>query len=186
MNGIKTITAGDTGVGKTSIIIRASGEELIPKHTATIGAVFTPIQVNTGKQIVTLDIWDTGGQEKYKSVSTLYFREAMVGIFVFDITSQESFNSLPSWIELFSSCADPNNYIFIVANKSDMIQNSKVNLNEARQWAENNGYIFYQVSALTGEGLNLMFAEIAARVKNKLYMIEPPVTLKERKKQKCC
>ena len=185
--GIRTVTAGDTGVGKTSLILRSNGEDLTTEKKNTIGALYTFQTFNVEGETVCLDIWDTGGQERYRSVTNIYFREAVAGIFVFDITSRKSYENLSEWIDAFSSYANHENVIVIVANKCDLMDQCEVDLNEAANWAKNSGYTFYQVSALTGMGVKELMQGIAYEVRQLSIVPSTGVAIgKDNTKQSCC
>ena len=190
--GIRTITAGDAGVGKTSLILKSTGEDLTSDKKNTIGATYTFLPFNLNGNTVCLDIWDTGGQEKFRSVANIYFREAVAGIFLFDITSRKSYENLSSWIDEFLSYARRENVIFIVANKCDLMEKREVDLEEAENWAKNSGYSFFQTSALTGMGVKELMQSVALGVYNLSVVPSTGISIEKdnknnnQEKKNCC
>eukprot|EP00997_Jenningsia_sp_PLL12_P007126 NODE_3732_length_737_cov_66.498547_g3139_i0.p1 GENE.NODE_3732_length_737_cov_66.498547_g3139_i0~~NODE_3732_length_737_cov_66.498547_g3139_i0.p1 ORF type:complete len:113 (+),score=16.47 NODE_3732_length_737_cov_66.498547_g3139_i0:39-377(+) len=93
----KVILVGDSGVGKTCIVQRAA-QDLFEQSSSTIGFSFQKMQVHVDGKPVSLQLWDTAGQERYKSIIKMYYRNTQAAIIVFDITSEESFESLKLWV----------------------------------------------------------------------------------------
>merc|ERR1719408_820598 len=96
---VKLVLLGDTRVGKSSTVIRFVKDEFDEYRYPTIGATFLTQSVNLADYVVKFEIWDTAGQEKYRSLAPLYYRGAHAALVVYDITSRESFENAQSWVE---------------------------------------------------------------------------------------
>ena len=159
---MKIVLVGDTEVGKTCVLMRLIKKEFQQDSEPTIGAAFQNyyMKVEDG-ETVQLQIWDTAGQEQYKSLAPMYYRAANVAIIFFDLTNIESYKSLPSWIQELSQKAPAQVNMVICGNKKDL-ENRCISFSEAKKFAMDNGAISYrETSAKTGEGVIEMFSEIA-------------------------
>ncbi|OHT15605.1 small GTP-binding protein [Tritrichomonas foetus] len=157
----RIVTIGDGSVGKTSIIVRLVENRFNAYEAATIGANFqTYIQIVEGIKIE-MQIWDTAGQEKFKSLNTAYYRNAAAAIAVFSLTSRDTFTNLSKEIETFYSVAGPNAIVFASANKSDLSDEFEVQIKEAKEWAKTRGFHLYFTSAKTGDNIPLLFNDLS-------------------------
>ena len=161
----KIVFIGQAGVGKTSILLRFinSPDKDINYISPTIAAAFNRKKVTIGNQTVYLDFWDTSGQERYYSISKIYFRRSTCCILVFDINDQNSFNQLNVWKSL---CDDAHNdtetlpAYFLVGNKIDKNKNA-ISRHIIESWCENNNICDYiETSALTSEGISTLLDKI--------------------------
>lgn len=146
----KVILCGDTEVGKTSILHRLSHNKNATHTTATMGASFAHVPIDLGEESVQLNIWDTAGQERYRSLIRIYFRDAQIAVFVVDLTSRESLNDLPEWIDLAKVNAGklaPAG--LLVGNKTDA-EKIQITDEELEEVANREGLKFITVSAKTG------------------------------------
>ena len=161
---LKIVVLGDTGVGKTTLINRYVNDEFRADFKATIGADFSSKTMEVDGQQVILQIWDTAGQERFHSVGAAFYRGTDACILVYDCTQTESFNRLEFWRDdLFSkSQMDPDEKfpIIIFSNKSDLVNQRQVNHETAKQWADQNNYELFEVSAKTGENIPEGFRKI--------------------------
>ncbi|EAY01379.1 small GTP-binding protein, putative [Trichomonas vaginalis G3] len=162
----RTVLVGDSHVGKTSMLNMLVEKVFNPLEQGTVGANYQLFINDIEGTHVEMQIWDTAGQEKYKSLGPIYYRNSQAAICVYDRTSRESFNDLPGWIEAFVSVAGIESIIAIVANKAD-IEEVEVSDEEAREWAQKSGYLFYKTSAKTGQGIDDMFADLVKKVVQK-------------------
>lgn len=187
VNGHKIVVLGDSGVGKTSILLQFS-EHVFRRNTVpTVGAGVINKEVNTQSGPVSLSIWDTAGEERYKSITGLYTQGAVCCVIVFDLTCRETFENIPNWIEIFKQKAEDGHRIYMVGNKIDLDDERKTTFSEAFDWCEKNEYKYFEVSAKTGENVDLVFNEIAMalgpqRAETKNIEIESRVVRDE----KCC
>ena len=144
---IKAILVGGSGVGKTNLINVTVGKEFNPASTSTscCSMVQKHLVINNNKFLINL--WDTMGQESYKCISKLFFRDSQIVIFVYDITSYDSFKGLEDWINLANDTLN-NDYISgIVGNKNDLYLDNKVPQEEAESFALSKKMKFRLVSA---------------------------------------
>jgi Ras-related protein Rab-5C len=167
----KIVLLGDVSVGKTSIASRYCKNSFNEHHINTIGGAYQQQKVvlNNGA-MVKLHIWDTSGQERFRAMTNLYYRDAQVAILTYDITSESSFASIDFWIEELKFKVENENMILcLVGNKSDVSQDErKVSTAKAKNFAQENNMIFYETSAKTGDGIKDLFVTIANKVYEQL------------------
>ena len=150
----KIIFAGDVAVGKTSMINTLIGSKFNEEYEPSIGVdFFSKTMKYKGKQIK-LQIWDSAGQEKFRSLIPNYIRGASLVFLVYDITNKESFLHLPDWIKFINNIE--NTSIIIIGNKIDLESNRVIKLEEGKKFAQENNYEIYEVSAKEGTGLTDM------------------------------
>ena len=163
----KIVLLGDVSVGKTSIASRYCKNSFNDHHINTIGGAYQQQKVvlNNGA-MVKLHIWDTSGQERFRAMTNLYYRDAQVAILTYDITNESSFNSIEFWIkELRYKVENENMILCLVGNKCDVnINERKIMTNKGKNYANENNMIFYETSAKTGEGVKHLFVTIANKV----------------------
>jgi len=161
--GCKVVLLGDSGVGKTCIITRYIQESFTENCTSTNGASYCSKNVKfekLGKNLL-LDIWDTAGQEKYKSLTKFFYKDAKVAILVYDITRRDSFDNIKNyWYNQLKENGDSNLVLGVAGNKCDLYENEKVSENEAREFAEEIGAIFELTSAANNTGITELFQDV--------------------------
>ncbi|KAH0785626.1 small GTP-binding protein [Histomonas meleagridis] len=160
----RVVLVGSSCVGKTAIITRRVKGEKPSNYSETIGAAFFTYKEKIDDEEVEIQVWDTAGQEKYRALGPVYFRNANAGIFVYDVTDQESFNSLQFWITSFQETAGVDIPIFIVGNKVDLEDNIVVEISMGQKFAQDHGYSFFPTSAVTGRNINFLFQKVADTV----------------------
>ena len=181
----KVVTIGAESVGKTSITTRFISNTFNQHEPSTVGANYQVFTRDVDGQRVNVQIWDTAGQEKFRSLSPIYFRNSSAAIVVFSLTNRSSFRDLDEWILFFLQHAGNQARVFIVANKSDLIEEFEVSTDEARAWAETNGYPFYLTSAKTAAGVDDLFTSVAVE----LARTKPKTTVKLKpgeETDRCC
>jgi len=160
---IKVVLVGESGVGKTSIISQFTSKQFDPHRETSLSAQFiskTVIFPDLNKQIK-FDIWDTVGQEKYRSLAKIFYKDAIVIVFVYDITTEYSFNELKNyWYEETRANSDKNPILAVVGNKVDLYNDQKVSNNEGKEFAEKIGAIFQTTSAKSDSGITNLFDNI--------------------------
>ena len=196
----KMIFLGDQGTGKSSILNRFVNDKFDPNYQATIGLDFNSKNVKIDNQDVRLLLYDTAGQEKFRSLIPMYTRDAQIIILVYDVTRKESFVHLTEWINGLTNVKKEDVIFVLVPNKIDL-DSREVTKEEGEKYAaDNNIPIFEEVSAKTGDGFsslfyNKLFQEIVNKfrvgekqqeVKNEgsIKINEPNKTTKQ--KGKCC
>lgn len=121
---IKIVVMGDVAVGKTSLVTRMVHNTFEENQVTTIGASFLAKIVKMQGEEIKLNIWDTAGQEKYRSMVPLYYKNADAAILVFDLTSNESLHQLEMWVKDLKEQGPPNVALMIAANKQDIYDNA--------------------------------------------------------------
>lgn len=143
---------GDAGVGKTSICLRISGNTFDESVGHTIQANFEQLEWDKCDEPVFMSIWDTAGQEQYKSLTRQYLRNVDFAILTYDITSKATFDNLQSWISFVLDVA-PHCRIVVVGNKADLENRRVVQIPDAMAMAQTHDTPYIEVSAKTGVGI---------------------------------
>lgn len=159
---VKVCIIGDTDVGKTSLSMRYCHGEFPENATPTIGASFLQRRVAVDGTEISLQIWDTAGQERFRSMAPMYYRGAKAAIMVFDVTNEDTFHRVLSWLRDLKAHADPNVVICIAGNKCD--KKSAFDISSCKEFAESLNAKFIRTSALTGEGVDSVFEELAKSI----------------------
>lgn len=159
---IKVCIIGDTDVGKTSLSTRYCHGEFPNNSTPTIGASFLQRRVVVDNSEISLQIWDTAGQERFRSMAPMYYRGAKAAICVFDVTNEDSFNRVSTWLRDLKAHADPNVVICLAGNKCD--KPAAFDLSKCEALAKSLNGIYFPTSALTGEGVVEIFEALARKV----------------------
>ena len=161
----KIVLIGDSNVGKTSIIDQFI-ESKFGETKPSIGALHKLKMIkNNSNDDVQLDIWDTAGQEKFKSIVPMYYKGSKGIIIVFDITSQESFEGSKKWV---TDVENNNNSasLILVGNKSDLTETREVSTESASSYAQSKGISYFETSAKLNENILEVFKTIADKVNN--------------------
>ena len=167
--GHKLVLIGDSGVGKTCLISRFISGQFDANVNSTNGASYASKKVEfpeLGKSLV-LDIWDTAGQEKYKSLTKFFYKDAAMVVLVYDITRRESYDNLKNfWYKEIKEHGEKDIILGIAGNKSDLYDDEAVPEKEAREFAESVGAIFTLTSAQNNSGVNKLFENIGKKFLN--------------------
>ena len=199
---VKAVLLGESGVGKTCIIARFINGTFENNIMSTTGASYagkTMVFEEFGGQCVKFEIWDTAGQEKYRSLTKIFYKDARIAILVYDITRKESYDELKNyWYNQLKECSPENIVIGIAANKCDLYDNEAVSEDEARKFADEIGAVFRLTSASTNTGIEELFKNIGCRILDPNYVEDSENTgttgnmklgdnnEKQRKKKGCC
>ncbi|MBD3226901.1 MAG: GTP-binding protein [Candidatus Lokiarchaeota archaeon] len=155
----KIIVTGDGAVGKTAITVRFSQGKFDSDYKMTIGVDFAIKMIDIDGKKIKLQIWDTGGQERFSYIRPLYYKGAMGNALIFDLTNRASFEHLDKWYnEVLSNCGEIP--MILVGNKADLADRA-VSKNEAQDWAASHGLQYYETSAKTGENVGDVFSDLA-------------------------
>lgn len=169
---VKVVLIGESGVGKTSIISRFINDTFDHNVVTSLGASYISKTLSFPEQnkSIKFDIWDTAGQEKYRSLAKVFYKDAMIIIFVYDITSISSFNEIKNfWYkQIQENILCPPIYA-VAANKSDLYESEKVEEKEARNFADQIGAIYKATSALSNNGIDTLFNYLGKKYLNKNY-----------------
>ena len=158
----KIILIGNSGVGKTCITNQAVKNIYSDNYQATIGMEIFSLYIKLDNKIVKLQIWDTCGQEIYRSLITNFYRSSSLAIIVYSIDKLESFQDLDLWIKELKLNNSPDTKLMLVGNKLDLNENRQVKYEDGKKFADNYGFIdFFETSAKTGENIKKMFIKVA-------------------------
>jgi Ras-related protein Rab-11A len=160
----KIVIIGDTYVGKTNILSRYISNEFDPNSNSTIGVELTTKTYNFDNNDVKVQIWDTAGQEKYRSITSSYYKGAQGCLLVYDITKKKSFDNIDKWYSELKSNSDEKIYTMLLGNKSDLEENREVSIEEAEKKAKNFNIAFMETSAYNGNNINKAFNELINNV----------------------
>ena len=160
----KLILIGNSGVGKSSILQRYIKHTFEESYKCTIGVDFLMKSIIVNGKTVKLQLWDTAGQEKYKSMVSSYYRGANVALIIFDITNHKSFESLPNWIENFYKNGPEQKNIILIGNKKDLEEERQVTQEEAEAFSETNNMIYFETSAKDGDNIDYVFNYTAEKL----------------------
>lgn len=169
---IKTVLIGESAVGKTSIISAFSRGVFDEHEKVTTGATFSTKKLFYEKyeKCVKFEIWDTCGQEKYRSLTHLFYKDALVAVLVYDITSRKSYDEVTNfWYYEIKEKGAKNVIIVLCGNKSDLFEQEAVSGEEARKWALVRQIPFFETSAKNSTGIKEMFFEIGKQYLNTIY-----------------
>jgi small GTP-binding protein len=158
---------GDAGVGKTSILLQLSQNLFRRVTTPTIGSGCYVWRVTTTNGPIALQIWDTAGEERYRSFTRLYAQGAVAVIIVYDVTDHQSFENIPVWVSTVRDAADADPFIVIAGNKTDVVPRT-VTPDEAGSFCEKAGFEYFEVSAKVGINVGMLFESVAERLSTKV------------------
>ena len=164
---VKVVLLGESAVGKTSIINQFTKNKFNSRCQTSVSAQFTSktIEFPEFEKSIKFDIWDTVGQEKYRSITKIFYREAKVIILVYDITKEYSFNALKDyWYKETKNTTEGQPLLALVANKSDLYEDQTVNNKDGKEFAEQINAIFQTTSALNNVGINILFENIGKKI----------------------
>jgi len=161
----KLVLLGESAVGKSSLVLRFVKNQFDDYRESTIGAAFLTqtLSLEDGSS-VKLEIWDTAGQERYRSLAPMYYRNANCAVVVYDITQPASLDKAKVWIEELHKQADPNIVIALAGNKADLESRRAVSTDEAKEFAEEAGLIFFETSAKDATNVTELFSALANKM----------------------
>ena len=158
----KMIVIGDAGVGKSCLTNRAAKDKFISNYSPTIGFEFLSFSTNIDNKIVKLQIWDTCGQEVYRSLITNFYRNASLAMMVYSIDSKESFLHINQWLKEVRIQSNPDVKIILIGNKADLENEREVDYDVAQKFKEENQILYFEeTSAKTGLNSKKVFEEAA-------------------------
>jgi len=165
---IKLLLIGDSGVGKSCLLLRFSDDTFTTSFITTIGIDFKVRTVELDGKRVKLQIWDTAGQERFRTITTAYYRGAMGILLVYDVTDESSFNNIRNWIRNIEQHASDNVNKILVGNKVDMDAKRVVSTAQGQKLADEYGIKFFETSAKTNQNVEQVFFTMARDIKQRL------------------
>ncbi|KAL3853613.1 hypothetical protein ACJMK2_017145 [Sinanodonta woodiana] len=164
----KLVLVGDAGVGKTSVFRRFQSGTYIETNASTIGVDFTMKTLQIDGKLIKLHIWDTTGQEKFRSIIHSYYRSANGVVMVYDITKKASFDRLSQWLDDVKHYGDPNIVKVLIGNKQDLENMREVPFKEAKSYAQHHGMIdVLETSARENINIDEVFLKLAKELKRR-------------------
>ena len=158
----KIIIVGDQGVGKSCLAIKASRNYFEDFYSPTVGFEFVSFNVKVQEKIIKLQIWDTCGQEVYRSLISSFFRSASLAIIVYSIDTEDSFNNIEKWLNDIKTQSNPDIKIFLIGNKADLEDKRQVTKESGEKFFKDNKLSFFsETSAKTGFNVQNVFIEVA-------------------------
>jgi len=164
----KLLLIGDSGVGKSCLLLRFADDTYTESYISTIGVDFKIRTIELDGKTIKLQIWDTAGQERFRTITSSYYRGAHGIIVVYDITDQESFNNVKQWLAEIDRYACENVNKLLVGNKSDLTTKRAVELNSAKEYADQLGIPFLETSAKSATNVEQAFLTMAGEIKNRM------------------
>jgi len=158
---IKVCLLGESGVGKSSIVLRFVSDSFKSALESTIGASFMTKRLEVDDVSYQFQIWDTAGQEKYRSLSPMYYRGAAAAIIVYDVTREATFRTVKDWVRELKRNCTADMVIAIAGNKCDLNDLREVRARDAEEYAQSIGALFIETSALSAVNVPQLFTAIA-------------------------
>ncbi|XP_010935822.1 ras-related protein RABE1c [Elaeis guineensis] len=166
---IKLLLIGDSGVGKSCLLLRFTDDSFTTSFITTIGIDFKIRTIELDGKRIKLQIWDTAGQERFRTITTAYYRGAMGILLVYDVTDESSFNNIRNWIHQIEQHASDNVNKILVGNKADMDESKRaVSTSQGQMLADEYGIKFFETSAKTNFHVEQVFFSIAREIKQRL------------------
>lgn len=159
----KYIIIGDTGVGKSCLLLQFTDKRFRTDHDLTIGVEFGARLINIDQKQVKLQIWDTAGQESFRSITRSYYRGATGALLVYDISRRDTFHHLERWLNEARTNANPHMVIMLIGNKNDL-ERREVSYEEGEQFAKEHDLIFKETSAKTAANVEEAFIGTAQKI----------------------
>ena len=164
----KYIIVGDSGVGKSCLLLQFTDNRFEAVHDLTIGVEFGSRMVNIGDKVIKLQVWDTAGQEAFRSITRSYYRGAAGALLVYDITRRETFDHLTTWLEDARQNCSSNIVMMLIGNKSDLEGRRAVTRDEGEAFARQHGLIFKETSARTAANVEEAFVSTATEIHDQI------------------
>jgi Ras-related protein Rab-2A len=156
------------GVGKSCLLLQFTDKRFQPVHDLTIGVEFGARMINIDGKQIKLQIWDTAGQESFRSITRSYYRGAAGALLVYDITRRETFEHLTSWLEDARQHSSANMVIMLIGNKSDLEAKREVTAEEGLSFAKEHALVFMETSAKTAANVEEAFINTAKEIYQKI------------------
>ena len=197
---IKIIVVGDSGVGKTNLINRFASDKFDTNSKATIGVEFVYKALKINKEVIKVEVWDTAGQERYRAITSSYYNGSKGAIIVYDITNENSFNNIESWMKEVSKKGKSDIQFLLVGNKKDLVNDRQVTEQKGIDKAKELNMHLFEASALektnVNEAFNYLMKEIYLEIRreknintnndDKIEQNGIELNTNKSKKRKCC
>ena len=165
---LKFIIIGDSGVGKSNILLRYTRDKFNEEFQSTIGVEFGVKNLQIEDKIYRVQIWDTAGQENFRSITRAYYKNSVCACVVYDITSKKSFENIQSWIEDCRKQCPKTILLVLIANKVDLENEREVSYEEGANFAKKYEMFFFETSAKTGKNIDEVFIKTTNEIAKKI------------------
>lgn len=192
----KTVIIGNSGVGKSAILVRFVENQFSEHYLATIGVDFRFKTIQVDGKNVKFQIWDTAGQERFRTITSAYYRGSQGILLVFDLTDLLSFENICKfWMNEVETYAEKDAIFFLIGNKSDISDQRQVPQDKINQFCSEKKLTYMECSAKEGENIKEIFLQLARKLEEKLNLKNVKVTEKrganltqpaKEEKKKCC
>uniref|UniRef100_A0A7S2SPR3 Uncharacterized protein n=1 Tax=Mucochytrium quahogii TaxID=96639 RepID=A0A7S2SPR3_9STRA len=170
----KLLLIGDSGVGKSCLLLRFADDTYTESYISTIGVDFKIRTIELDGKTIKLQIWDTAGQERFRTITSSYYRGAHGIIIVYDVTDEESFQNVKQWLQEIDRYACEKVNTLLVGNKSDLTTKRQVSYEAAKEFADQNDMEFIETSAKNATNVEKAFMAMAKQIKTR--MASQPLT----------
>ncbi|KAG9283719.1 ras-related protein Rab-25b [Astyanax mexicanus] len=164
----KVVLIGESGVGKSNLLSRFTKNEFNHDSRTTIGVEFSTRTVQLNSLTIKAQIWDTAGLERYRAITSAYYRGAVGALLVYDISKHLTYESAERWLKELYDHADPHIVVMLVGNKSDLASIRSVPTEDAKDFAEKNGLLFMETSALESTNVEIAFNSVLEEIHKKV------------------
>ncbi|KAL0984825.1 hypothetical protein UPYG_G00147580 [Umbra pygmaea] len=164
----KVVLIGESGVGKSNLLSRFTKNEFTHDSRTTIGVEFSTRTVQLNSLTIKAQIWDTAGLERYRAITSAYYRGAVGALLVYDITKHLTYESVDRWLKELYDHADPHIVVMLVGNKTDLGSERSVPTEEAKDFAEKKGILFLETSALESTNVETAFHNVLGEIHRKV------------------
>ena len=165
---LKYIIVGDSSVGKSNLLMKFIQNKFTEEYLTTIGVEFGTKNIKVNNKIYRIQIWDTAGQEYFRSIARAYFKNCVCAMVVYDITCKESFENVKNWLQDIHEESPKTVLICLIGNKIDLEDKRIITFDEGKKFSTENGIIFMETSAKTGEGINEIFEQSVKEIEKKM------------------
>jgi len=165
---IKLLLIGDSGVGKSCLLLRFAEDSYTPSFITTIGIDFKIRTIELDGKKIKLQIWDTAGQERFRTITTAYYRGAMGILLVYDVTDEKTFNNIRNWIRNIEKHATESVNKILIGNKCDMVDKKVIDAERGKALADEFGIKFVETSAKNSINVEEAFITLAKAIKERL------------------
>ncbi len=164
----KLLLIGDSGVGKSCLLLRFADDTYTESYISTIGVDFKIRTIELEGKTIKLQIWDTAGQERFRTITSSYYRGAHGIIVVYDITDNDTFKNIKIWLQEIDRYASEGVNKLLVGNKSDMVSKRAVEYESAKSFADSLGIPFLETSAKNATNVEQAFLTMAKQIKDRI------------------
>merc|ERR1712199_26254 len=164
----KLLLIGDSGVGKSCLLLRFADDTYTETYISTIGVDFKIRTVEIDGKVIKLQIWDTAGHERFRTITSSYYRGAHGIIVVYDVTEMETFHAVERWMTEIERFAGPDVNKMLVGNKCDMVAKKVVDYATAKEFADQHGIPFFETSAKDNQNVEQAFLDLTRDIKKNM------------------